>query len=179
MAVRTVVVDDNLIVREGVLRLLEFEPEVEVVACCATAEEALAAVETLPDAVLTDIRMPPTHTDEGLALARRLRERHPHLGVVVLSQHVSPAYAIGLLEDGPAGRGYLLKDRLHDLEALGRRSGPSRRAAATSTRSSSRPSQARRGAHTRPSISSRRASARSSATSPRAPPTRRSLIAGS
>ncbi len=120
MPVRTVVVDDNLIVREGVLRLLEFEPEVEVVACCATAEEALRAVEeTLPDAVLTDIRMPPTHTDEGLALARRLREAHPDLGVVVLSQHVSSAYAIGLLEDGPAGRGYLLKDRLHDVEALG------------------------------------------------------------
>ncbi len=120
MAIRAVVVDDSLIVREGVARLLDFDPAVEVVAACETPAEALAAVESPgADVVLTDIRMPPTHTDEGLQLARLLRERHPQVGVVVLSQHVSPAYAIGLLQDGSAGRGYLLKDRLHDLDTLG------------------------------------------------------------
>jgi len=99
--------------------MLELSPEVEVVASCESAEEALAAVqETGADVVLTDIRMPPTHTDEGIGLARTLRQRHPGVGVVVLSQHVSPEYAIGLLDAGSGGRGYLLKDRLHDLDSL-------------------------------------------------------------
>jgi DNA-binding NarL/FixJ family response regulator len=99
--------------------MLEASDAVDVVASCECAEDALHAVaETHADVVLTDIRMPPTHTDEGIALARSLRERHPDVGVVVLSQHVSPEYAIGLLQEGSVGRGYLLKDRLHDIDAL-------------------------------------------------------------
>jgi len=117
--VRTIVVDDSLLIREGVVRLLDFDPGVDVVATCGSPEEALQTVAKLnPDVVLTDIRMPPTHTDEGIALARALRERDPETGVVVLSQHLTPAYAIGLLGDGSQGRGYLLKDRLHELEIL-------------------------------------------------------------
>lgn len=118
MSVRTVVVDDSLLVREGVVRLLEFDASIEVVATCAAPPEALRAVDEGADVVLTDIRMPPTHTDEGITLAQELRERHPDVGVLVLSQHVSPNYAIGLLDDGSVGRGYLLKDRLHDLDTL-------------------------------------------------------------
>lgn len=119
MPVRTVVVDDSLLVREGVLRLLEFDPGIEVIAACGDPAQALRTVaETQPDVVLTDIRMPPTHTDEGISLAHTLRELYPDVGVVVLSQHVSAEYAIGLLDQGSAGRGYLLKDRLHDLEML-------------------------------------------------------------
>ncbi len=139
MPVRTVVVDDSLLVREGVVRLLEFDDSIEVVATCSAPSEALQAVRAeRPDVVLTDIRMPPTHTDEGIALARELRTLHPELGVVVLSQHVSPEYAIGLLDGGSAGRGYLLKDRLHDLETLAQASPPSPRAAAAWILSSSR-----------------------------------------
>ncbi len=117
--VRTVVVDDSLLVREGLVRLLEFAPEIDVVASCSSPAQALEAVAELrPDVVLTDIRMPPTQTDEGVVLASTLRERSPGTGVVVLSQHLTPGYAIGVLGDGSAGRGYLLKDRLHDLETL-------------------------------------------------------------
>jgi DNA-binding NarL/FixJ family response regulator len=117
--VRTVVVDDSVLIREGVTRLLEIEPGVEVVAACASADEALLAVQsTQPDVLLTDIRMPPTHTDEGIVLAQTLRRASPRTGVVVLSQHLTPAYAIGLLGDGSQGRGYLLKDRLDDLAML-------------------------------------------------------------
>ncbi len=119
--VRTVVVDDSLLIREGVVRLLEFDPGIELIATCAEPEETLRILDSARvDVVLTDIRMPPTQTDEGIALAREMATRHPAVGVVVLSQHVSADYAIELLGDDPARRGYLLKDRLHDLETLGR-----------------------------------------------------------
>ncbi len=119
--IQTVVVDDSLLIREGVVRLLEFDPGVEVIATCAGPGEALRILDSSSvDVVLTDIRMPPTQTDEGIALARELATRHPTVGVVVLSQHVSAAYAIELLGEDPTRRGYLLKDRLHDVETLGR-----------------------------------------------------------
>jgi len=117
--VRVLVVDDSLLIREGVVRLLDVADDIVVVAVCATPDEALVAVrEQHPDVVLTDICMPPTQTDEGIQLAHTLRKIHPGVGVVVLSQHVLPEYAIGLLDDGSAGRGYLLKDRLGDLDTL-------------------------------------------------------------
>jgi len=117
--VRTVVVDDSLLIRQGIVRLLDFDDGIEVVGAFDSPQQALAAIEGLtPDVVLTDIRMPPTHTDEGIVLANTLRERSPELGVLVLSQHLTPRYAIGLLGSGSEGRGYLLKDRLHDLDTL-------------------------------------------------------------
>lgn len=117
--VRTVVVDDSLLIRQGIVRLLDFDPGVAVVGEFDSPGQTLAAIDELePDVVLTDIRMPPTHTDEGVVLANTLRERHPRLGVLVLSQHLTPEYAIGLLGHGSESRGYLLKDRLYDLEAL-------------------------------------------------------------
>jgi DNA-binding NarL/FixJ family response regulator len=100
-------------------RLLEAEPDVEVVAACGDLDALLAAVEAeLPDVVVTDIRMPPTGTDEGVRAADVLRERHPEIGVVVLSQYAEPRYALPLLEHGTARRAYLLKDRLDDVEQL-------------------------------------------------------------
>jgi len=117
---RVVIADDTLLVREGLQRLLEAEPRIEVVAVCEDGESALAAVlEHLPDVLLTDIRMPPSNRDEGVALAGKLRESHPEIGVIVLSQYVDPAYALALFDAGSAGRGYLLKDRLGDSTALG------------------------------------------------------------
>ena len=121
MAIRVVLAEDNLLVREGVRRLLETRREatIEVVAACGDLDSLLQAVEAaLPDVVLTDIRMPPTHTDEGLQAAARLRRTHPHVGVVVLSQFDAPSYARALLADGSAGRAYLLKERVSDPEQL-------------------------------------------------------------
>ncbi|MCU0257616.1 MAG: response regulator transcription factor [Solirubrobacteraceae bacterium] len=119
MPIRAVVVEDSLLVREGLISLLALEDDIEVVAACATAEEALTAIAAeRPDVVLTDIRMPPTQTDEGLRLARELRERDPGLGVIVLSHYVSPESAIAVLDECSDGRGYLLKDRLHSGAAL-------------------------------------------------------------
>jgi DNA-binding NarL/FixJ family response regulator len=116
---RVVLAEDNLLVREGVRRLLESEDGVEIVAACASLDELLVAVRTTqPDAVLTDIRMPPTGTDEGIRAATYLRTTNPDLGVVVLSQHDDPAYALALLEGGSAGRAYLLKERVSDPDQL-------------------------------------------------------------
>ena len=117
--IRIVLAEDNLLVREGLRALLAAEPGVQVLASCATLDELLVAVERhRPDVVLTDIRMPPDHTDEGIRSARHLRREHPEIGVVVLSQFVEPAYALALFEDGSARRGYLLKDRLVEPEHL-------------------------------------------------------------
>ena len=117
--IRIIVAEDNYLVREGVVRLLEGEPDVEVVAACGDLDALLAAVdEHAPDVVLTDIRMPPTGTDEGVRAANELRERHPDVGVVVLSQFVEPAYALALLEHGSDRRAYLLKERVSDIEQL-------------------------------------------------------------
>ncbi len=116
---RVVIADDHYLVREGVRALLEDSGEVEVVAAAGTAAELLAAVERLhPDAVLTDIRMPPGHHMEGIDAARAIRASHPDVGVVVLSQHADEAYAYALLKDGTEGLAYLLKDRIGDLDEL-------------------------------------------------------------
>ena len=119
MAIRVVLAEDHLIVREGVRRLLETQHDVEVAAACGDLDSLLVAVDTEePDVVVTDIRMPPGNTDEGIQAARQLRETHPDVGVVVLSQYATPSFALALLEGGSAGRSYLLKERVHDVEQL-------------------------------------------------------------
>jgi DNA-binding NarL/FixJ family response regulator len=113
--IRVVVADDVLLVREGVQRLLEATDDIEIVGVADTLESLLLAVEEHdPDVVVTDIRMPPTHTDEGIRAAAALRRESPRTGVVVLSQYAEPAYALDLFSNGTAGRAYLLKDRLSD-----------------------------------------------------------------
>jgi DNA-binding NarL/FixJ family response regulator len=119
VAIRVVLAEDSLLVREGVRRLLELQPGVEVSATCSDLDSLLAAVETeQPDVVLTDIRMPPDHHDEGIQAAARFRESNPELGVVVLSQYAEPAYALALIEGGSELRAYLLKDRVDDAVQL-------------------------------------------------------------
>jgi DNA-binding NarL/FixJ family response regulator len=106
-------------VREGIQRLLEPDGEVEVVAGCGDLDSLLEAVESeRPDVVMTDIRMPPDTSDEGIRAAKTLRESHPEIGVVVLSQYSEPAYALALLETGSDRRAYLLKDRVDDRSQL-------------------------------------------------------------
>jgi DNA-binding NarL/FixJ family response regulator len=117
--IRVVLAEDSLIVREGIRRLLELDSQVEVVAGCGDLDALLEAVEAeRPDVVLTDIRMPPGTSDEGIRAALKLRQTHPELGVVVLSQYAEPGYALALLEDGSDGRAYLLKDRVDDRAML-------------------------------------------------------------
>jgi DNA-binding NarL/FixJ family response regulator len=117
--IRLVLAEDNYLVREGVRRLLETQPDLEVAATCGDLGSLLAAVdEQRPDVVVTDIRMPPGGGDEGIQAAERLRETHPETGVVVLSQYANPSYALALLEAGSARRAYLLKERVDDLEQL-------------------------------------------------------------
>ena len=119
MAIRVVLAEDHFLVREGVRRLLESAPEIEIAAVCEDLESLLASVESeRPDVVVTDIRMPPGNLDEGIRAAERLRDTHPDVGVVVLSQFVEPAYALALLEAGTARRAYLLKERVDDLDQL-------------------------------------------------------------
>jgi len=113
------VAEDNYLLREGIQRLLASVDDLEVVAAAGSYDELLAAVdEHLPDAVITDIRMPPTDTDEGVRAALAIRAAHPGTGVVVLSQHASPAYALSLLGGATTGIAYLLKDRVSDLAQL-------------------------------------------------------------
>jgi DNA-binding NarL/FixJ family response regulator len=119
MPIRLVLADDHYLVREGVVRLIETEPELELVASCDDYDSLVAAIEACePDVVLTDIRMPPTGTDEGIRVAAELRERRPETGVVVLSQFVEPSYALALFEHGSQGRAYLLKESVSDLDEL-------------------------------------------------------------
>lgn len=119
MVTSVVVAEDSLLVREGICRVLELDDRVRVVAAVGDLPALLAAVEEHhPDAVLTDIRMPPTGTDEGIRAALELRATHPSTGVVVLSQYAEPAYALQLLESGSAGRAYLLKERVGDPDQL-------------------------------------------------------------
>jgi DNA-binding NarL/FixJ family response regulator len=119
MPIRLVLADDHYLVREGVLRLLQTQPDLEVAAACGDLDSLLAAVDAEhPDVVITDIRMPPGRTDEGIQAAKRLHETHAHVGVVVLSQYAEPRYALALLESGTAGRAYLLKERVEDIEQL-------------------------------------------------------------
>jgi DNA-binding NarL/FixJ family response regulator len=116
--VRVVVADDAVILREGLARLL-VEAGFDVVGQAADAGELLEQIEAVrPDVAIVDIRMPPTHTDEGLRAAAEIRARHPGLGILVLSQYARPSYAIELLSNGTEGIGYLLKDRVSDLEEL-------------------------------------------------------------
>src|SRR3954471_6766154 len=112
MSVSVALADDNLIVREGIARLLGApETGVEVVGLCDDLDSLLALVdERGPEVVVTDIRMPPSNTDEGIRLSAILRERHPGIGVVVLSNYANPVYALALLENGSQGRAYLLKE---------------------------------------------------------------------
>jgi DNA-binding NarL/FixJ family response regulator len=119
MPVAIALADDSLIVREGVAQILTREAGMQIVASCGDLPTLLAAVEAeRPDVVVTDIRMPPTSTDEGIRLATLLREEHPDIGVVVLSNYAEPAYALALLESGSEGRAYLLKERVHDRAQL-------------------------------------------------------------
>lgn len=117
--VRVVFAEDNYLVREGTAALLSASGEVDLVSLASTYDELMAAVnEERPDAVLTDIRMPPTSTTEGIDAARKIRADHPEIGVVVLSQYAEEEYAYELLKDGAAGLGYLLKERVADLDEL-------------------------------------------------------------
>jgi len=120
MTVTVALADDNLIVREGIAQLLAYAGDgIELVAQCEDLESLLAAVDDVrPDVVLTDIRMPPTNTDEGIRAAAILRETHPETGVVILSSYDDPAYALALLESGLERRAYVLKERVHDRAQL-------------------------------------------------------------
>jgi DNA-binding NarL/FixJ family response regulator len=117
--IRVVIAEDNYLVREAVVRLLEASHEVDVVGACTDLDGLLALVEhERPDVVVTDIRMPPTGTDEGVRAAKQLRDEHPEIGVVVLSQYVEPEYALDLLDTGSERRAYLLKERVSDVDQL-------------------------------------------------------------
>jgi DNA-binding NarL/FixJ family response regulator len=119
VAIRIVLGEDSYIVREGLRQLLAGAPQIEIAAECDDADALLRAVEERqPDVVLTDIRMPPTHSDEGIRLAAHLRAAHPEIGVVVLSQYADPGYVLALLDAGSDGRAYLLKERVHDRREL-------------------------------------------------------------
>jgi DNA-binding NarL/FixJ family response regulator len=117
--IRIVIADDNLLVREGLERLLKRRDPFEVVATCEDSPSLRAAIEsTHPQVVVTDIRMPPDQSDEGIRIANELRSTHPEIGVVVLSQHSDPSYALALFELGSDRRAYLLKERVHRVEEL-------------------------------------------------------------
>jgi DNA-binding NarL/FixJ family response regulator len=119
MALRVVFAEDNYLVREGTAALLDSVEALDLVATASDRKELLEAVEEhKPQAVLTDIRMPPTHTTEGIEAAREIRSAHPEIGVVVLSQYAEEEYAYELLKDGAAGLGYLLKERVADIDEL-------------------------------------------------------------
>ena len=119
MPIRLVLADDSFIVREGLRELLSSVDDLKVVATCADLDSLRAAVEKeRPDVVVTDIRMPPTSTDEGIRIAEELRGTQPSIGVVVLSQFADAEYALALLDKGAAGRAYLLKERVSDLDQL-------------------------------------------------------------
>jgi DNA-binding NarL/FixJ family response regulator len=118
-AIRVVLADDSYLVREALEHVLAAADGIEVVARCRDRDSLLRAIDAeRPDVVVTDIRMPPTGTDEGIQIAAQLRETHPEVGVVVLSQYADPAYALALLEGGSEGRAYLLKERVSDVDDL-------------------------------------------------------------
>jgi DNA-binding NarL/FixJ family response regulator len=119
MAIRVVLAEDNYLVREGVARLIDAVDELELADVVGDLDALLASVETTkPDVVITDIRMPPTGTDEGIRAAGTIREQHPDVGVVVLSQYAEPEYALSLFRQGSARLAYLLKERVGDLDQL-------------------------------------------------------------
>jgi len=119
MSLRVVVAEDSLLVREGVTQVIDRQPDLTVVGACADLPSLRAALAAdVPDVVVTDVRMPPSFTDEGIQVAVELRESHPEVGVVVLSQYAEPAYANSLLSGGSAGRAYLLKERVSQPDQL-------------------------------------------------------------
>jgi DNA-binding NarL/FixJ family response regulator len=114
--VKAVIADDSALIREGVARVLA-DAGFEIVAQVDNAVDLLHSIASrAPDVAVVDIRMPPTHTDEGIRAARQIRDAHPAVGVVVLSQHAEPEYAMELLAEGTEGVGYLLKDRIADID---------------------------------------------------------------
>jgi DNA-binding NarL/FixJ family response regulator len=117
--IRLVLAEDEYLVREGVCRLLETQPDLEVAAACGDLDSLLAAVHAeQPDVVVTDIRMPPGGADEGIQASEQIRKTNPEIGVVVLSHYANPTYAVALLGGGSARRAYLLKERVKDLDQL-------------------------------------------------------------
>jgi DNA-binding NarL/FixJ family response regulator len=119
--IRVVVADDTLLTREGVTRVIDRAGDLEVVAACEDVDAARNAIgEHAADVLVTDIRMPPTNTDEGIRLASELRQTHPRVGVVVLSLHAELLYALELFDQGTEGRAYLLKERVRDQDEMHR-----------------------------------------------------------
>jgi DNA-binding NarL/FixJ family response regulator len=119
VAIRVVLAEDNVLLREGVSRLVEREPDLDLVGTAGDMGTLLDLVEEVdPDVIITDIRMPPTGTDEGIQIATRMRAERPDVGVVVLSQYVEPSYALALLAGGSEGRAYLVKERVSDVGEL-------------------------------------------------------------
>ncbi len=119
MVLRVAIAEDCYLVREGLCQLLAQTPEVEVIAACGDARSLVEAIERdAPDVVLSDVRMPPFGEQEGIGMAARLRETHPNIGVVILSQYADPGYAMRLFESGSGGRAYLLKERVGNLGEL-------------------------------------------------------------
>jgi DNA-binding NarL/FixJ family response regulator len=119
VAIRLVLAEDSYLVREGIRTLLDLEDDIELVGVADDYDTLLTTVDSRkPDVVLTDIRMPPTGTDEGVRAAERLRDSHPETGVIVLSHYLEPDYALALLEKGAQRRGYLLKERVSDVDQL-------------------------------------------------------------
>ncbi len=117
--IRVVLAEDNVLLREGVSRLLEAQDDLDLVGLAADLPGLLDLIEReKPDVVITDIRMPPTGTDEGIQAAATMRTLHPTAGVVVLSQYAEPSYALALLADGSEGRAYLLKERVSEVDEL-------------------------------------------------------------
>jgi DNA-binding NarL/FixJ family response regulator len=118
-AIRVVLAEDNALLREGVTKLFEAQTDIDLVGTAGDLPELVALIDKVPsDVVVTDIRMPPTGTDEGIRAAAYLRENHPAVGVVVLSQYANPAYALALLAEGSSGRAYLLKERVSGVDEL-------------------------------------------------------------
>ncbi len=119
MALRVAIAEDSYLVREGLSQLLAGAPELDVVAVCEDTYSLLEAIERdSPDVVLSDIRMPPFREREGIRVAAQLRETHPGIGVVILSQYADPIFALELFESGSEGRAYLLKERVGDRGEL-------------------------------------------------------------
>lgn len=117
--IRVVLAEDNVLLRDGISRLVDAQPDLELVGLAGDLPGLLDIIgEEGPDVVVTDIRMPPTGTDEGIQAAATLRQEHPGTGVVVLSQYAEPAYALALLADGSEGRAYLLKERVSEVDEL-------------------------------------------------------------
>jgi DNA-binding NarL/FixJ family response regulator len=119
MALRVVVAEDSLLMRAGIRQVIDRQPDLDVVADCVDLPSLQAELAAgLPDVIVTDVRMPPSFTDEGIRIAVELRDRHPGVGVVVLSQYAEPGYANELLAGGSAGRAYLLKERVSEPDQL-------------------------------------------------------------